>query len=36
LSQNAHKMKLQHDAQFSGMYFINYLFLNEVFTCDGK
>jgi hypothetical protein len=28
--------KLHHDAQFSGMSFINYLFLSEVFTCDDK
>jgi hypothetical protein len=36
LSQNAHQIKPQHDAQFNGMTFINPLFLNEAFTCDNK
>jgi hypothetical protein len=36
LSQNAHKIKFQHDAYFCGFYGINYLFffLHRVFTCD--
>jgi hypothetical protein len=33
---NADTNKSQHDAQFSNMSFIIYLFSNEVFTCDGK
>jgi hypothetical protein len=36
LSQDAHKIKPQHDAQFNDMNFINPLYLNEVFTCDSK
>jgi hypothetical protein len=28
--------KIQHDAQFSGVSFINYWFLNMEFTCDDK
>jgi hypothetical protein len=33
---NAHTIKSQPDARFSDMFFINYLLLNEVFTCDDK
>jgi hypothetical protein len=32
----AHTNKIEHDAQFSGVLCINYLFLNMVFTCDDK
>jgi hypothetical protein len=34
LSQDATKMKNQHDTYFSGFYVINYLFLHKVFACD--
>jgi hypothetical protein len=36
LFQCTRKQNIQHDAQFSNMSFIIYLFSNEVFTCDGK
>jgi hypothetical protein len=37
LSQDAHKIKTQHDAYFSGItFFINYSSLNMVFICDDK
>src|SRR5688500_546063 len=35
-SQDAHNNENRHDTYFSGISFINYLFLNVIFTCDDK
>jgi hypothetical protein len=36
LSQNAHKIKSSMMHNLVAYIFVNYLFLNEVFTCDSN